>query len=325
MTRGRLPWLVLVPVTGLILAACMLMGPAGIGLRGLDTAAGQAILTLRIHRVIGGFLVGAGLACAGVVLQAILRNPLADPYVLGVSSGAGLGAAVAILTGLALRTAFALPAVAFVASVLTLLVVYTVASQGAPPTVYGLILSGVIVSAICSSLLMFLVSTAQAEGLHQVTWWLLGNLQPSSPELLVLAGVLIVAGCCGSWILSRELNALTLGTEVAATVGVRTGAAVGTGLLLATLMTSAAVALAGLIGFVGLIVPHAARGLVGPDHRRLIPASALAGGAFLALCDAVARTVLAPIEIPVGVVTALLGGPFFLFILRKKRRSAWIG
>jgi iron complex transport system permease protein len=325
MKRGRLPWLVLLPLAALVLTACVMMGPSGIGLRGLDTPAGQAILTLRVHRVACGFLVGAALACAGVVLQAILRNPLADPYVLGVSSGAGLGAALAILTGIALRTVFALPAVAFIASVLTLLIVYAVASQGAPPTVYGLILSGVIVSAICSSLLMFLVSTAQAEGLHQVTWWLLGNLQPASPRLLALAAALIAAGCAGAWVMSRELNALTLGSEVASNVGIRTGAAVALGLLLATLLTSAAVALAGLIGFVGLIVPHAARGLVGPDHRRLLPASALAGGAFLALCDALARTVLAPVEIPVGVVTALLGGPFFLFILRKKRRSAWIG
>ena len=325
MSRSPL-FLLLLAAGGIaILGACLFFGASVIGLPDLDTLSGQAIFALRASRVAAGFLVGAALACAGVVLQALLRNPLADPYVLGVSSGAGLGAAAAILGGLAMRSAFALPGTAFIASALTLAVVYAIASDGGVPSVYGLILSGVIVSSVCSSILMFLVATAPVEGLHSVMWWLLGNLQPASPQLLAICATLIVAGCLGAWLLAGHLNAMTLGTEMAHHVGVRTGLTVTLGLALATLVTAAAVGLAGLIGFVGLIVPHVMRGLVGPDHRRLIPAAALCGGVFLALCDALARTLMAPVEIPVGVVTAVFGGPFFLFILRRRRKQVWFG
>jgi iron complex transport system permease protein len=308
----------------LLLALCLLMGPSAIGLPDPESSAGRAILMLRVNRVATGFVVGAALACAGVVFQALLRNPLAEPYILGVSSGAGLGAAAAILSGLAATTVFAMPLTAFAASALTLAVVYRLATEGGSPSVYGLILSGVIVSAICSSVLMFLVATAPVEGLHSVIWWMLGNLQPTSAGLLLLSAVLVAAGCAGMWVVAPELNALTLGREAAHHVGVRANLVVTLGLALATLVTATAVGLAGLIGFVGLIVPHVVRSLVGPDHRRLVPAAAVAGGVFLSVCDAAARTVMAPVEIPVGVVTAVFGGPFFLAILRRRRRKGWI-
>jgi iron complex transport system permease protein len=153
---------------------------------------------------------------------------------------------------------------------------------------------------------------------------MLGNLEGYSLQLLAVSGALIVCGVAAAWTLAPELNALALGQEMAHHVGVRTRFAITLGLALATLITATAVALAGLIGFVGLIVPHVVRSLIGPDHRRLIPIAALAGGVFLAICDAVARTVLAPIEIPVGVITALIGGPFFLVILRSRRKRGWI-
>jgi iron complex transport system permease protein len=325
MRRSPL-FLLLLAAGGLcILVACLFFGASDIGWRELFAPQGQTILALRASRVATGFVVGAALACAGVVLQALLRNPLADPYVLGVSSGAGLGAAAAILGGLTLHSAFALPGAAFVASALTLAAVYAIASDGGTPSVYGLILSGVIISSVCSSILMFLITMAPSEGMHNVMWWLLGNLQPATPELLAICAALILAGCAGAWLLSGHLNAMTLGTETAHHVGVRTGLTVTLGLTLATVITAAAVGLAGLIGFVGLIVPHVMRSLVGPDHRRLIPAAALCGGVFLALCDALARTILAPIEIPVGVITAAFGGPFFLLILRHRRKQGWFG
>lgn len=310
-----------------ILAAALLLGASGIGLPDLQTPAGLAVLKLRLGRVIAGFIVGAGLAGSGVVLQALLRNPLAEPYVLGVSSGAGLGAALAILTGLgAALGAVALPLFAFILACVTLALVYFLACRGADePSVYGLILSGVIVSSICSSLLMFMISIAPLEGLHSILWWMLGNLQAASNNQLIVAGALTLFAFIGVWSLASQLNALTLGTEMAHHLGVRTRQIVRLGLVLATLMTAACVALSGLIGFVGLIVPHAMRSLLGPDHRRLLPAAALGGGLFLVICDAAARTILAPIEIPVGVITALLGGPFFLFILRRKRGPGWIG
>lgn len=313
----RLFWTV-VALTPVGLGLCMLMGAAGLGLP--DWQSQPVLLRLRLTRVLAGFVIGAALSCSGVVLQAILRNPLAEPYVLGVSSGAGLGAALAILTGFPALGVFSVPASSFAMAVVTLLAVYRIARAGGTrPSMFGLILSGVMVSSVCSSLLMFLVSVAPLEGMHSVIWWTLGNLEVTSDSLLVITASLAGAGCLAIWALSPELNALTLSHDMAHHLGVRVRTVVALALGLATLVTAASVAVAGLIGFVGLLVPHAMRSLVGPDHRRLVPASALAGGAFLAVCDAVARTVMA-VEIPVGVVTALVGGPFFMFLLYRRRR-----
>jgi len=321
MKRSVIVWWLFL-LSPLVLGACVLAGATGIS--GLDwhTATGRAIFWLRVHRVAAGFVIGAGLSCSGVVLQALLRNPLADPYILGVSSGAGLGAALVIVSGFAV--AGLLPVSAFLAAILTLSVVILLARNGGAPSIYGLLLSGVIVSSMCSSMLMLIISLASAEGLHSITWWMLGNLQIVSSSLLMISGTLIILGALGIWGLARNLNALTLGREMAHHLGIRTGVAVTLALALATLTTAASVGLAGLIGFVGLIVPHLMRSLVGPDHRRLVPAAALAGGWFLALCDALARTALAPVEIPVGVITALIGGPFFLILLRRRRKHGWV-
>lgn len=308
----------------LLLAICVLSGPSGFGLPAVDTPMGRAILSLRLNRVATGLVVGAALSCAGVIFQALLRNPLAEPYVLGVSSGAGLGAACIILAGLGTAiTFFLLPVTAFVGAMLALLIVLAVAG-GTRASVYSLILSGVIVSSIASSILMFLVATASHEGLHSVIWWMLGNLQPTSQGQMVMTAVVVVGGIAAAWFIAPQLDALTLGREVAHHVGVRTELMTAIGLLLGSLLAAAAVSLAGLIGFVGLIVPHVMRSLLGPGHRRLIPATALAGGVFLALCDALARSVLAPREIPVGVLTALCGGPFFLTILKLRGKKGWV-
>ncbi len=310
--------------TMLLLAICVLSGPSGFGLPAVDTPMGRAILSLRLNRVATGLVVGAALSCAGVIFQALLRNPLAEPYVLGVSSGAGLGAACIILAGLGTAiTFFLLPVTAFVGAMLALLIVLAVAG-GTRASVYSLILSGVIVSSIASSILMFLVATASHEGLHSVIWWMLGNLQPTSQGQMVMTAVVVVGGIAAAWFIAPQLDALTLGREVAHHVGVRTELMTAIGLLLGSLLAAAAVSLAGLIGFVGLIVPHVMRSLLGPGHRRLIPATALAGGVFLALCDALARSVLAPREIPVGVLTALCGGPFFLTILKLRGKKGWV-
>ncbi len=319
MNRRFIMLLVFAP---LLLALCLAFGAAGNGFPAL--AWDNEILWLRLTRVLAGFVTGAALAVAGVVLQAVLRNPLAEPYVLGVSSGAGLGAASAILGGLGVLGAWPVPVAAFAGSVLSLALVYGLANDHGRVPIYGLILSGVIVSAVASSLLMFMVTLAPVEGLHSVLWWMLGNLEVSSVPLLMVASAGMLVGCAVAWVLAPELNALTLGTDMAHHLGVRIRVVVGGALLCATLITASAVALAGLIGFVGLIVPHALRAWLGPEHRRLIPAAALGGGTFLAVCDALARTALAPVEIPVGVVTALLGGPFFLLLLRRRRGGGWL-
>lgn len=309
----------------LLLLLSLALGPSGIGFPDLSSSSGSAIAWLRFNRMLMGLMTGAALSASGVVFQGILRNPLAEPYVLGVSGGAGLGATFIILLGASLAFPLSLPVAAFLAAVATLALVYGIASQGAGghPSVYSLILSGVIVSAICSSVIMFLVSTASVEGMHNVIWWMLGSLQPASASQQLLSGVLILLAIGGTWLLSPRLNALVLGRDMAHYQGMNADLVIVAGLLLGTLLAATAVSLAGMIGFVGLIVPHVMRAAFGPDHRKLLPLSALGGGLFLVLCDALARTLLAPVEIPVGVVTALFGGPFFLLILQRRMKQAW--
>jgi iron complex transport system permease protein len=278
------------------------------------------IIQLRVARILLCVIAGAGLSVAGVIFQSLLRNPLAEPYVLGVSSGAGLGAALAILLGLNAAGAWTLPGMAFAGALGTILLVYALAQTGAGAIpVHTLLLSGTIVNSVLGSMLMFLVSIAPSQDLHNVVWWLLGNLQVSDWQLLRVVGVVVAAGLAVCMLLARDLNLMTLGEEAAAHLGLHVEQTKKLFFVVASLMTGATVAACGLIGFVGLIVPHSVRLVIGPDHRQLVPASALAGAAFLVLADTFARTVKAPLEIPIGVITSFLGGPFFLFLLRRKK------
>ncbi|MCW8796757.1 MAG: iron ABC transporter permease, partial [Chlorobium sp.] len=237
----------------LLLFLSLLLGASGQGFPDVNSPVGKAILNLRINRLVMGLLVGSALSVSGVVFQAILRNPLAEPYVLGVSGGAGLGATLAILFGAVAFIPLSLPVAAFVAAVLTLFLVYGIASRGSggSPSVYSLILSGVIISSICSSLIMFLVSTASADGLHSVIWWMLGNLQPAPLDQRILSTVLIGAGFIVTWLLGSRFNALTLGREMAHYQGMNADLIILGGLLAATLMAATAVSIGGMIGFVG--------------------------------------------------------------------------
>ena len=199
----------------LMLALSMLLGPSGIGIPDMQSPSGSAILSLRFSRLLMGMMTGAALSASGVVFQALLRNPLAEPYVLGVSGGAGLGATLTILAGSGVLATLGLPVVAFVSAVLTLMVVYGIASQGSSgqPSVYSLILSGVIVSSICSSIVMFLVSTASVEGMHNVIWWMLGSLQPVTASQQILSSGLIITGLGGIWLLSPPPPVLAVALE----------------------------------------------------------------------------------------------------------------
>lgn len=321
----RRPIWPLFPLGVLSLFVALCVGEAGWGLPDWRTPSGAALLSLRGHRAMAGFLVGAALSAAGAVLQGLLRNPLADPYVLGVSSGAGLGAAGAILTGWTLASVWALPVAAFAGGLAALGLVYLLAAAGREsPSLYGLLLSGVIVSAMGSSLLMMLVSFAPAHGMHGILWWMLGNLQSAGRELLLATGGLVLLALVAMGALGHMLNALSLGRDQAHHLGVRTRVVTLTGLALASLLTAAAVALAGIVAFVGLVVPHAARAWLGPDQRRLPLGAALMGGVFLVLCDIAGRTLAAPREIPIGVITSLLGGPFFLYVLVRRRARGWV-
>ena len=283
----------------------------------------QGILTVRAWRVLAGSLVGASLSLAGAVLQAVLRNPLAEPYVLGLSSGAGLGIALCIVAGGFALNSLALPAAGFIGGVLSLAVVYRLARVGRTTAPHTLILAGVIWSSLCGSVLMFLVSQSSAEGLHAVLWWFLGDLQVFDVPLVWAALFLNGVAFVGLSHLARDLNALVLGEEMAGHVGLEPDKTRILLLLLASVVTASSVCVSGLIAFVGLTAPHAARALVGPDHRRLLPAAACLGAAFLVTADGLGRLLFYPIEVPVGVITAFVGAPFFLVLLRRKQKEIW--
>jgi iron complex transport system permease protein len=290
-------------------------------LRGLD----NDVLTLRLSRIILGAVVGAALSVAGCVLQGLLRNPLAEPYVLGISGGAGLGAVIAIALGAGgtfLGIAY-LPVSAFIGAIITMALVYSLAKMGGKIPVQGLVLAGIIVGSVFSSILLFLVSLSQEQAARDAIWWLLGNLQVYDTRLLAVVSAISVAGIIAAMFFSRELNIISLGEEEAAHMGVNIEALKKMLFAVAGLITASSVSASGIIGFVGLIVPHILRLWLGPDHRALIPASALFGASFLVICDTFARTVMPPAEIPIGAVTAVIGGPFFIFLLRTRRRIAF--
>ncbi len=324
--RARSTWFrILLIVSPMIIAASVFLGDGWRDPLSLLQPERAGVLTVRLWRVALGALVGAFLSSAGCVLQAVLRNPLAEPYVLGLSSGAALGTAVCIIAGGLVLSSLVLPAAGFFGALVSMLIVYRLARVGRGTAPHTLILSGVIWGAVCGSLLMFIVSQSSAEGLHAIMWWFLGDLQVFDVRLVEGAAVLGLMAFAGLMAMSRHLNVLMLGEEMAGHVGLEPERAKMIALGLASVLTAAAVSASGLISFVGLTIPHAVRALVGPDHRRLLPAAALAGAAFLVLADGIGRTILYPTEIPVGVITALIGGPFFLLILRKKRKEVWIG
>lgn len=288
----------------------------------LETA-GVIFLHVRLPRVLMGFLVGSALAAVGVTLQALLRNPLADPYVLGVSSGAALGASLAILLGIGTTVMLLplLPLFGFIGGLFALVLIYRLAqAQGRLP-IHSLLLAGVILNAILTALIMFITSIMEPNRSAGLMAWLMGSLTaPGYPAL----GVVVLYVAFVSAVLVRKaqvLNVLTQGEEIARSLGVDTERVKKQLYVVTALVTGAVVSVSGMIGFVGMVVPHAVRMMIGSDHRLLLPASALVGGMFLVLSDTIARTVFAPAEIPVGIVTALAGGPFFLYLLlwRKDR------
>jgi iron complex transport system permease protein len=283
------------------------------------------LLQVRLPRILLGFLVGCSLASVGVALQALLRNPLADPYVLGVSSGAALGTAVGILFGVG--TTFlaetALPACGFVGGLVALAVIYRMAATYGQLPIHSLLLTGVILNAIFSALIMFITSILDPNRSYGMMAWLMGTLTAPTYGSLVGLMIYLSIGLCLLFSQMRVLNILALGEESARTLGIDTEQAKRFLFVLTALVTGAVVSVSGMIGFIGMVVPHAVRLVIGADHRLLLPASALVGGTFLMGADTVARTLIAPTEIPVGIITALAGGPFFVyFLLWRKDRLA---
>jgi iron complex transport system permease protein len=276
------------------------------------------ILSLRLPRAILAGLVGAGLSVSGATFQALLRNPLADPYILGVSSGAAVGAILAILFGLG-TFSFGLPLASFLGALLTVLIVFYFGRQDGKIHPNTLLLAGVIIGSFLSALIMFFISVSQKEELHTIIFWLMGDFSFSNARAILIIFPYILLGFFLLYVRSRHLNLILSGEENAVQLGVDVERLKLISYLSASLITAASVSVCGLIGFVGLIIPHAVRLIFGPDHRLLIPASALVGASFLIASDTVARTLLAPTELPVGVITAAFGGPFFIYLLRTRK------
>ncbi len=285
----------------------------------------QIVWSLRLPRVLLGACVGGGLAVVGTALQALVRNPLADPYVFGITSGASVGATVVLVFGVTALGSYSLSAAAFVGAVVAFSLVLVLARLGGGMSPARLILAGVAVAYMMSALtsfLVFMARTTSDQGVAQaVLFWLLGSLGGARWANLGLPAVAVVAGTALLLVQARSLNALLVGDETAATLGIDLGRFRKQLFVLSALLTGVIVSVAGGIGFVGLMVPHAVRMLVGPDHRRVLPLSMLLGATFLIWADVLARTVASPVELPIGVVTALFGTPFFVVVMRQRGRA----
>ena len=304
-----------------ILVGAVAIAPGDVlaAMLGAEGTSGTIIRELRLPRVLGAALVGGALAASGALLQGMLRNPLADPFVTGTSAGASLGAVLAVALGL---EPVIVPLAAFAGALGAIVLVWRLANLGGRTTVLTVLLAGVVLTSFAGALVTFILVSSDrlALRLRAVLGWLQGGISVISWSELVVVAVVVAIGVVGAVLLAPRVDAYAFGEETAAALGVdldRTTAAV---LATTALLTGAAVAIAGLIGFVGLVVPHALRFLLGATHRRLIIASIPAGAIALVLADLGARTALAPAELPVGVITGIVGAPFFLALLVRSRR-----
>ena len=312
----------------LVLAIAPWVGSAGI--RWQNVVAGHSpdreiFMVARLPRILFGAVVGGALAVAGVLFQAILRNSLATPFTLGISTGSSFGAVVAIWLGLEVVVA-GVPFVslaAFIGAFLTILLVFFIARSGNALPAFTLLLAGVTLNFVFGALIMFIHYAANFSQSYMMTRWMMGSLDTADIRTVWRTAPFVI-GCVAALIwMAPQFNPLAGGEEWAASRGVNVRRLKNISYFIGSILTGAVTAFSGPIGFVGLIVPHTIRLIAGPDHRIVIPASFFLGSAFLVLCDTAARTILAPTEIPVGVITALLGGPFFIILLKRKRGELW--
>lgn len=284
------------------------------------------IYDIRLPRIVMGILIGAALAVSGAVMQGLFRNPLADPGIVGVSAGAGLGAITVIVLGstvlgplLGLFGIYTLPLAAFAGGLATTLVLYQVATRHGRTSVATMLLAGIALAAMAGAFSGVLISIADDRQLRDLTFWGLGSLAGATWSKIAAAGPIIIASLVAAPFMARSLNAMALGEATAHHLGIPVQRFKNIAIVSVAAATGASVAVSGGIGFVGIVVPHLLRLLIGPDHRYLLPASALLGAALLLLADAVSRTIVAPAELPIGIVTAAVGAPFFLWILLRRR------
>ncbi|NLI73246.1 MAG: iron chelate uptake ABC transporter family permease subunit [Euryarchaeota archaeon] len=291
-------------------------------LGGGDEFQRDIIINTRLPRIVLGTMVGAALAVAGAAMQGVFRNPMASPYVLGISAGAAFGASLAIVLGISwLPGRLAIPSMSFLFCFLTLFLVYGISrTKGGFVPVETLLLAGIAVGAFFNALVSLMKYFAGDE-LSAIVFWMLGGLWRSSWEDVAISLPMIILGTAVIWLLSRDLNTMMVGEEHALHLGLNVNAVRLAILLAASLVTAAAVSVSGIIGFVGLVIPHVVRLLVGPDHRILIPVSLLGGAIFMIWTDTIARTILLPAELPVGIITAIIGAPFFIYLIISRRRK----
>ncbi|TKW68210.1 MAG: iron ABC transporter permease [Paracoccus denitrificans] len=292
--------------------------------RDIATTDRVILMDIRLPRLLTGILVGAALAVSGAIMQGLFRNPLADPGLLGVSAGASFGAIAAIVLGGTVPIAFAgwylVPFAAFAGSWLAMLTLYAIATRQGRTSVATMLLAGIALAAMIFALSGLLIYRADDQQLRDLTFWSLGSLAGSSWTKLIVAGPVIALSLCLAPALATGLNALALGEAGAAHVGIRVQRVKTAAILVTAAATGAAVAVSGGIGFVGIVVPHLLRLIAGPDHRWMLINSALLGASVLIFADMISRSVAAPAELPIGIITALIGGPFFMWVLLSNRR-----
>lgn len=305
-----------IDVWGIILSKLSIVNPENINVA-LNIE--NIVWKLRLPRVLLGIIVGAGLSLSGVGMQAFTKNPLADPYVLGISSGASAGAVLAVLTNvLDIFGIFSLPIGAFMGALISIVLVYFLAKSKDGVLPIRLILTGVAVSSLFSALTNYLIFNAENEnGIRNATFWMMGGLSGTKWIYLIVPGVVLLTSFIVMMICSNSLNAMLMGENTANVLGIDVKRIRNIIIFISALLTGAIVAVSGCIGFVGLIIPHVVRSLVGSDHRKVIPISALLGGIFMIWADVIARVIAAPADLPIGIITAIIGAPFFIWLVKK--------
>ncbi len=284
-----------------------------------QTPQSSIIFKIRLPRIILGFSVGGALSLSGVILQGVFRNPLVEPYTLGISGGASLGVCLAIVLKLtAVIGIIAFPLTGFTGALLTIFIVYSINAGKGVVNSQGMLLSGVMISFISSSIVMLLIALSTTEDLKSIIFWIMGSLDEPNDMLIYLSLATSIIGLCIAYFFSIQLNALSLGEEEAFNLGINTVRTKKILFVIASLLAGLSVSVTGIIGFVGLVIPHLMRMFTGSDHRILLITSFLGGGLFLVMCDTLARTIIAPLELPVGVITGIIGGSVFIYALNKR-------
>ncbi|OGW36776.1 MAG: hypothetical protein A2Y97_13530 [Nitrospirae bacterium RBG_13_39_12] len=310
--------LIFIAASVFIFSASVFLGPKAINPFALTGTDREIIFLIRLPRAIVAALMGIALGASGAVLQGILRNPLADPYILGISSGAALTAALGLLSGLFFFGNLSLPLTAFIGAFFASIIVGSFGWRRGGIWPDRLLLAGVGLSFLFYSVLMLLISISSDEGMRRALLWIFGDLSIADWSLIPYGFLLIIAGLYLSVSRAKALNALMLGDELAHSLGFSVNRERLLLFVSVALMTAASVSLGGTIGFIGLIIPHIVRFFIGADNRIVIPVSAICGGAFLCMADLIGKSVMAPIEIPSGIVTAIIGSPYFLYLLRRR-------